>query len=141
MKKDNMPADNDTALIEKAKNHDKEAFGALIDKYQQKVIRLAFKLVGNMADAEDVAQSAFIKAYRNLKRFRQDARFSTWLYRITYNEAVSFLRKHGNRPVLGYEDEFSSSDEGEGAILKREKEDVVKEALNKLSPKLRQLLY
>ncbi len=137
MKKENTPADKDTALMEKAKNQDKEAFGALIDKYQQRVIGLAYKLTGNMADAEDVAQSAFIKAYKNLRRFRQDAGFSTWLYRITYNEAVSFLRKYGSRPVLGYGDEIISSDEGEGAVLKREKEDVVKEALSKLSPKLK----
>ncbi|HDO06603.1 MAG TPA: RNA polymerase sigma factor [Bacteroidetes bacterium] len=72
---------------------DTRAFGYLADRYKDFVYTLSFSLLKQREEAEDAAQDAFVKAFRNLSGFRQDAKFSTWLYRIAYNECITRLRK------------------------------------------------
>jgi RNA polymerase sigma factor (sigma-70 family) len=71
---------------------DKAAFSKLVDEYKDASYTLCLRLAGHPEDAADICQDAFIKAYRALKSFRGDSRFSTWLYRIVYNTAISHLR-------------------------------------------------
>lgn len=73
------------------------AFSYLVDKHKDKAFNLAFRICGNREEAEEVAQDAFIKAYRSLKDFRQKSSFATWLYRIVYNTAISLVRTRKNR--------------------------------------------
>jgi len=87
-----MP-DNDSRLLNNARNGDRNAFGKLVKKYQQKVLYLAFDLVNDYDTAHDVAQDAFIRAYTRLNQFEDRALFSTWLYRITVNTALDACRK------------------------------------------------
>ena len=88
----------DIGIIKKVLGGDKEAFAALVDKYKNPVYNLAFRMTGSRFDADDVAQEAFVKAYRNLKSFRQELNFFSWLYSIALNTARNWL-KAGKRPA------------------------------------------
>src|SRR5207247_2111047 len=83
----------ETTLIRRVQNGDSDAFFDLVRPYERAVFLAALSLVRNDADAEDVAQEAILKAFKNLARFRQEAKFSTWLIQIAINEAKMRLRK------------------------------------------------
>jgi RNA polymerase sigma-70 factor, ECF subfamily len=105
----------DLLLVERVQSGDQEAFGLLVSKYQRKLLRLVMRLVRDPAEAEDVTQEAFIKAYRALPNFRGDSAFYTWLYRIGVNTAKNWLVANGRRMPLMSEivdDETESIEEG-----------------------------
>src|SRR5215471_16648967 len=79
--------DEDIPLVRAAKNGDISAFEELVKKYERKLFRIARNVMQNTEDAEDVVQTAFLKAYQNLKQFEEIAKFSTWLIRIALNES------------------------------------------------------
>lgn len=87
----------DQLLVERAQRGDKQAFGLLVSKYQRKLMRLLSRLIRDQAEAEDVAQETFIKAYRALGSFRGESAFYTWLYRIGVNTAKNFLVAQGRK--------------------------------------------
>jgi RNA polymerase sigma-70 factor (ECF subfamily) len=89
--------DIDQRLVERVQQGDKKAFELLVSKYQRKLMRLVLRLVHDYAEAEDVVQEAFIKAYRALPNFRGDSAFYTWLYRIGINTAKNHLVSQGRR--------------------------------------------
>lgn len=89
--------DIDQLLVERVQRGDKKAFELLVSKYQRKLLRLVMRLVHDHAEAEDVVQEAFIKAYRALANFRGDSAFYTWLYRIGINTAKNHLVTQGRR--------------------------------------------
>ena len=88
----------DQVLIERVQRGDKQAFNLLVIKYQNKVCNLVSRYVNNSGDVPDVAQEAFIKAYRALPTFRGESAFYTWLYRIAVNTAKNYLVAQGRRP-------------------------------------------
>lgn len=88
----------DQALIERVQNGDKQAFNFLVIKYQNKICNLISRYVKNSGDVQDVAQEAFIKAYRALPSFRSESAFYTWLYRIAVNTAKNYVVAQGRRP-------------------------------------------
>ncbi|GIU27874.1 RNA polymerase sigma factor RpoE [Shewanella colwelliana] len=88
---------SDQQLVERVQQGDKNAFNLLVQKYQSKVINLVSRYVRNQADVADVAQEAFIKAYRALPNFRGESAFYTWLYRIAVNTAKNHLVAQGRR--------------------------------------------
>ncbi len=87
----------DQLLVERVQRGDKRAFELLVGKYQRKIFRLLSRLIRDSAEIEDVAQEAFIKAYRALPNFRGDSAFYTWLYRIAINTAKNHLVAQGRR--------------------------------------------
>ena len=87
----------DKALIERVRKGDKKAFDVLVLKYQQKIIQLVGRYVHDPSESLDVAQEAFIKAYRALPKFRGDSAFYTWLYRIAINTAKNYLVARARR--------------------------------------------
>ncbi len=91
--------DTDQLLVERVQAGDKRAFNLLVSKYHRKVIRLIARLVRDPAEVEDIAQEAFIKAYRSMSQFRGDSAFYTWLYRIAVNTAKNALVASNRRPV------------------------------------------
>jgi len=88
----------DQALVERVQKGEKQAFDVLGLKYQNKIIQLVYRYVHDPEEAQDVAQEAFIKAYKALGRFRGDSAFYTWLYRIAINTAKNYLVASGRRP-------------------------------------------
>jgi RNA polymerase sigma-70 factor, ECF subfamily len=87
----------DQQLVERVQRGDKAAFDLLVVKYQRKIFRLLSRLIRDTAEIEDVAQEAFVKAYRALPNFRGDSAFYTWLYRIAINTAKNYLVSQGRR--------------------------------------------
>ncbi|MBN1158541.1 MAG: RNA polymerase sigma factor [Bacteroidales bacterium] len=83
---------SDTELISRILKGEVSGYAILVDRYKDLVFTVAYCIAKNREDAEEIAQDAFLKAFRNLKQFRGKSRFSTWLYRITYNTAVSKKR-------------------------------------------------
>jgi RNA polymerase sigma-70 factor (ECF subfamily) len=90
--------DIDAELVARVQRGDKKAFDLLVLKYQRKIMRLLSRMVRDPAEVEDVAQEAFIKAYRALPQFRGDSAFYTWLYRIAINTARNWLASNSRRP-------------------------------------------
>lgn len=88
----------DRKLVERAQKGDKRAFDLLVRKYQHKVISLISRYINNASDVHDVAQEAFVKAYRALGTFRGDSAFYTWLYRIAVNSAKNHITAQSRRP-------------------------------------------
>ncbi len=91
--------DVDAALVARVQRGDKRAFDLLVLKYQRKIMRLLSRMIRDPGDIEDVAQEAFIKAYRALPQFRGDSAFYTWLYRIAINTARNWQAAGNRRPV------------------------------------------
>lgn len=91
--------DIDQKLVVRVQKGDNTAFDLLVRKYQHKIAKLVGRYVRDHAEAEDVTQEAFIKAYRALRGFRGDSAFYTWLYRIAVNTAKNYLESRGRRPV------------------------------------------
>ena len=117
-------------------------FEAIVEKYGRFVYNVAYRILGNQADAEDASQEAFISAYRNFDRFRGEATVSTWLYRIAINAALMKLRKDRRRDYLtqtGYDDtRLVSWTEGpERAAINTELREKLEEGLALLPPQLR----
>jgi RNA polymerase sigma-70 factor (ECF subfamily) len=88
-----VPDDGEAALVAAAKRGDQAAFEALVNRYEQKIFRLAMNITQNREDAEDVMQEAFLKSFSHLGEFQGDSRFYTWLVRIAVNEGLMKLRK------------------------------------------------
>lgn len=96
MAEERQPAADDDALLAAAQAGDRDAYGELVRGHMPRALAVAHAVVGNRADAEDVAQEAFVRAFRNLSRFRPGAPFAPWLFRITTNVALDVL-KHRRR--------------------------------------------
>lgn len=90
-------------LIAELCEGDETAFAALVEKYKRMVYRIAMQITQNHADADDVMQESFIKAYRSIHTFRQDAAFETWLYRIAVNEALNFVKRRDRRREYAFD--------------------------------------
>src|SRR5258705_13266819 len=84
---------NDKEIIGQVLDGNQDAYSVLVNRYQNYVFTLAFRMIKNREDAEEVAQDAFIKAYKYLRDFRGESKFSTWLYTIVNTTAITFLRK------------------------------------------------
>jgi RNA polymerase sigma-70 factor (ECF subfamily) len=88
---------DDAALVERARANDPAAFDELVERYKQRVYATIYHMTSNHEDANDLAQETFIRAYKNLHRFKGDSSFYTWLYRIAVNTTINFLNSHRRR--------------------------------------------
>lgn len=139
----------DLSLVRRVQAGERAAYDLLVLKYQHKVVKLVMRYVRNPADAEDVAQEAFVKAYRALPQFRGDSAFYTWLYRIAINTAKNALVSRERLPVgyeldaPGHEDSADMSgrlrdpDTPEGLALSEEIRNIVHAAIGALPEDLR----
>jgi len=117
---------SDLSLVQLAQRGDTGAFGALVCRYQHKVVKLVSRYVRDPAEAEDIAQEAFIKAYRALPSFRGDSAFYTWLYRIAINTAKNVLASRGRSPI---QYEVDRSDDDHYDVVANLKDTATPEAL------------
>jgi len=143
----------DADLVARVQQGEKRAFELLVVKYQRRVERLISRLIRDPAEIEDVAQEAFIKAYRALPQFRGESAFYTWLYRIAVNTAKNFLVSQGRRPrpladaPVGEDGEsFDATDvvedinTPEAVLHSRQVAETVNAAIEALPPDLRTAL-
>jgi RNA polymerase sigma-70 factor, ECF subfamily len=93
-----LAAPDDRALIERAQSGDRDAFEELVHRYDRDVLRIALNILHKPEDARDVYQESFLKAYKNLHRFRFECSFYTWVYRIVTNVCLDQLRRRSSRP-------------------------------------------
>lgn len=139
---------SDANLVKRVQQGDRKAFDLLVLRYQHKIIKLIMRYVRDPADALDVAQDAFLKAYRALPRFRGDSAFYTWMYRIAINTAKNHLVAQKRRPVdfdLDLQDSepfdvqrlLKDIDTPEGLALSDEIRETVQDAIAELPPDLR----
>lgn len=139
---------NDLALVKRIQSGDRAAYDILVRKYQHKIIKLISRYVHDPESAQDVAQEAFLKAYRGLVRFRGESAFYTWLYRIAINTAKNYLVAQGRRmPDLEVDSQDAEYFEGtsalkenatpEGQLLRDEIESTVYRAIKELPDDLK----
>lgn len=102
----------DEELVAKSRDGDIDAFEELVHRYERKIYTIAYRLIGNRDDANDLAQEAFLKAFQGIKNFRGEASFQTWLCRITTNVCRDEIRKRCRKPV-DHLDDAIILDEGE----------------------------
>jgi len=137
---------NDAQLVQASLDGDRDAFGALVERYQDRLFNTLLQILGSRDDASDVAQEAFVQAFVKLETFRGDAQFYTWLYRIAMNMALSQRRRR--RKVVSVEaakdgggDEPVDRNPGpEARLVDRERVAAVQLALSKLADQHRQIL-
>lgn len=139
-------------LVTRAKQGDQDAFAQLVEANQNKIYSLAYRMAGNPEDAADLAQEAFLRAWRTMPSFQGDSSFSTWLYRLTSNLCIDFLRKEKRRKtaatVTSLDDEESAAPTDvpdhrfnpEEELERKELRTAVGQALLKLSDEHRQIL-
>lgn len=144
---------DDSLLVSQAKEGNREAFTRLMELHQTKVYNLALRMTGSPEDAADLSQEAFLNAWRGLSSFQGHSTFSTWLYRLTSNACIDFLRREKRRQ--GSQSNPLSLEEGEvdsanlisnhapspQAILEgKELKEAIRKGLEQLSPEHRQVL-
>lgn len=140
--------ETDQQLVERAQKGDNRAFDLLVKKYQHKIIGLISRYIHDHAEVQDVAQEAFIKAYRALGKFRSESAFYTWMYRIAINTAKNHLVSRGRRPpgsdmdisdaeVVDQSGRLSDIESPESSIARDQLEAAVFEAIAQLPEDLR----
>ncbi len=132
-----MSIQTDNYYIEQVLDGNTEAFSFLVEKYQDMIYGLSLKMLRNAEDAEELAQDTFVKAYRSLSSYKGTSKFSTWLYRIAYNAAISAMRKRKMELLSLDEQRVSDQDEMKiqqqmGQIKKEELSNYLKKAIESL---------
>jgi RNA polymerase sigma-70 factor, ECF subfamily len=142
-------SESDLVLVKRVQRGDKSAFDLLVRKYQHKVVKLVLRYVRNPAEAEDIAQEAFIKAYRALPQFRGDSAFYTWMYRIAINTAKNSLASRDRSPIAydldltdpeeshSVQTKLQDPDTPEGMALTEEIRGIVNSAIEGLPEELK----
>ncbi len=129
-----MEQKDDIYFIEKVLAGQSQYYSYIVERYQDIVFSIALKVLRNREDAEEMAQETFIKAYKSLSSFKGTAKFSTWLYRITYNSCISELRK--KKIHFASTDEIEIKDEAQDlnldGIPEENRAKVIKDALSQL---------
>lgn len=129
--------------IERARLGDDEAFASLVGAYQVPVFNLCYRLLGDRYEAEDAAQEAFLKAYKNLGRYDPDRPFVNWLLKIASNHSIDRLRRSGARPATDLAEAESAVDASPGpeaALSLKERRQMVWDTTARLTPKDRALV-
>ena len=132
MKETPLAADEqDRALVERYLENHGDAASALVDRYQQRLFNVAFRMLGNVQDAEDVTQTVFLNAFHKLRTYDPRYKFFSWIYRMTVNESLNMLKRR--KPTVTLEDDLDILAPG-AAADRAEAEDRVGSALMGLKP-------
>jgi RNA polymerase sigma-70 factor (ECF subfamily) len=148
-------ADEDMEIVSSCKKGDTDSFEVLVNKYQKKMLNIAYRMIGNYDDACEIVQDAFVSAFKNMKHFREEARFSTWLYTIVVNLSKNRLKQltvKGHREELTLDNPMNPDDKqlkrepvsGEPSVLenieKQETQEVVQGCINSLDYEFREVI-
>jgi RNA polymerase sigma-70 factor (ECF subfamily) len=137
----------DTQLVQASQHGDQDAFALLVQRYQRRVFNLALGMLQDYADASESTQEAFLAAWQELPGFRSEARFPTWLYRITYHRCLRQLERHKLEQALQVtvqaergREEVNTEKQAEGSIERHDLQTLVREQLGHLPTKYRTVL-
>jgi RNA polymerase sigma factor (sigma-70 family) len=135
----------DEQIVDRVRNGETRLFDQLVRRYQDPVYGMAARFVGAGADAEDVAQEVFLKVFRGLAGFKGEAKFSTWLYRVTFNLCADWLRRNRKpgRRTAGIDEAGEVRDDRvdlEGSLLESEEKARVNRALDALDKRYRSVI-
>ena len=120
------------SLIDRILAGEQQLYAELVNRYKSYAFTIALKILENRSEAEEAAQDSFIKAYHHLKGFNRESKFSTWLYRIAFNTAISYKRKR-KATYQSIENVVVEYDQGEDALEKRDKKQFIEQAMSKLN--------
>ena len=134
----NLP--DDPFHITKILKGDTKSFAVLVDRYKDLVFTLALRMLKNREEAEEVSQDVFIKVYKSLSKFKGDSKFSTWIYRITYNSCLDTLKKYKQEyqmiPIDDYtEHQVMIIDNAFDALVEKEQKQAIEDCLHRLPSK------
>ncbi|WP_240422095.1 RNA polymerase sigma factor [Paenibacillus periandrae] len=141
-----MEQSTDEQLVEEIRQGDEEAYRLLIERHKGYIYTLVYRMVEHRETAEDLTQDIFIKLYRSLAHFRGDAKFTTWLYRLTTNLVTDYRRAQRRRPYEAILDKMKGwlinrQEEPEAMALQKEERQTVQQLLSELPDKYRLILY
>ncbi|SFL69551.1 RNA polymerase sigma-70 factor, ECF subfamily [Paenibacillus sp. 1_12] len=136
----------DEQLVDQIRQGDEEAYRLLIERHKGYIYTLVYRMVEHRETAEDLTQDIFIKLYRSLAQFRGDAKFTTWLYRLTTNLVTDYRRAQRRRPYEAILDKMkgwliNKQEEPEAMALQKEERLTVQQLLSELPDKYRLILY
>ena len=149
----NLGRKDDLALVAEAKVGNYESFEELVNRYEKRIYRLALNISSDPADAEDILQNTFLKAFQHLSDFRGTARFYTWLTRIAINEGLMSLRKRRSGKLVQLDDSTDEEDHlmprqfvdwgpnPEELYAQEELKEILRQAIDSLSPKRRMVFH
>jgi RNA polymerase sigma-70 factor (ECF subfamily) len=134
---------DEIALVKQIVSGDQTAFRIFVEKYQDMVFRTCYGFVKNSDDCDDVCQNVFIQAYRHIDKFKGDSALSTWLYKISVNQSINYLRQHKwQKLIQKVEDVFTFSNQGsflgvnnrnpQKQMEMNQEEDILNQAINSL---------
>lgn len=123
---------SDEEIVEKVRSNDQELYAVIVDRYQSKLLRYAHSLIKDETKAVDIVQESFIKAFINLNGFDTKKKFSSWIYRITHNEAMNIAKKHQKETTLPDNIDFSSEENIEDDLEQKEIISKVKKCLEEI---------
>ena len=146
-----MTPEEELQIIQKVKDGDRNAFEDLILTNQKNVYNLALKMTGNEEDSLDISQEAFLKAYSRIDSFRGESRFSVWLYRLTYNLCIDFLRKKPSGGIISLSQQDDSGNDydleipdvrelPEDSAMRDETRQIIEKSIDELSPRYREII-
>lgn len=132
----------DDALIASCRGGSKQAFNTLVFRYKNRLYTLAVRLLGDQSEAEDITQETFLRAYEKIEEFRGEALFSTWLYRICYNQCLNCLarRKNDRGKDIAAESHPDSAPAVPDQLLATERQEQVRWAITQLKQELREVI-
>ncbi len=141
-----MTINNDQLYIDKVLQGDTNAFSFLIEKYKDMVFTLAIRVTKSREEAEEVSQDSFIKAFKSLDRFKGDAKFSTWLYKIAYNNCMDRVKKNARKYNTGTIDEvvenrIKATEDTMQTIERKERAELMQLCLQELPEDERSILW
>ncbi len=140
---------SDREVVERCQRGELRAYELLVNRYRQRVYALAYGMLRNEPDATDVAQEAFVRAWQGIRRFRKNASFYTWIYRITTNLCIDFVRKRDRQPTTTFEEALGPDTDADVAeppstnplptqeVERKELREQIDAALAELSPEHR----
>ena len=136
--------ENDENIILRVLDGERNAFAILVDRYKDRVFSLVVAIVRNQEVAEELAQDVFLKAFKSLKKFRREASFSSWIYRIAYNTAISETRKK-KKHVLTFDEQLErmahlKTDDYETEQSDEQRKALLEKALEELAPQEKMIL-
>jgi RNA polymerase sigma-70 factor, ECF subfamily len=133
----------DEQIVEAAQKGDLEAFGEIVARYEERLIRYARSILNSSQDAQDAVQESFIKAYKFLKEYDSSRKFSPWMYRIVHNESINYGKARKSWLIFVDWDEFLPSLGGQSQDSPQERADLrsdIQKYLSKLEPKYKDVL-